>query len=473
MFEYQRTTSFFCFICGEFYGLSVFFRIFVHNFILSFRKHLHSCLRFFFTKKIVLNSMKIYRYKLSSRLWVVLIVFFLASCQNETKNKSSNVAPKPKVKPVEKIFSYIKDDYIIQQDTIRKFDTFGEIMNKYHLPYADIYKITNKIKDSFDIKKIKLGKAYMILSQKDSLDSLSLPKVFIYQHNPIDYTIIDLQDSIEVRKIKKPVKLVRKKAKVVIENSLYQDIADNNLSPKLAMELSNIYAWTVDFFHLNKGDRFKAIYDDKYIDDSIYTGVGTIYAAKFTYGGRDFYAFRYPTDSLGNNFDYFDEKGATLRKQFLKAPIKFGHISSRYNLHRFIKFYGRVKPHLGTDFAAPIGTPIMATANGTVIKRGYTSGNGNYIKIKHNATYSTQYLHMSKFAKGIHVGSVVKQGEVIGYIGMTGHASGPHVCYRFWKNGKQVDALKEKMPPAKPIAPTIKERYLKDIANIKKELDSL
>jgi len=412
-------------------------------------------------------------YSLIGKLWMVLIIVSFISCQNTTKTKSQVAPTKIQEKPVEKIFSYIKGDYIIQQDTVRKFDTFGKIMGKYHLPYAAVYKITNKIKDSFDIKRIKLGKAYTILSQKDTLDSLARPKVFIYQHNSIDYTIVDFQDSIKVNHIKKPVKLVKKTAKVVVENSLYQDISNHNLSPKLAMELSNIYAWTVDFFHLNKSDSFKAIYDDRYIDDSIYSGVGTIHAAKFVYGGHKFYAFRYPVDSLGNNFAYYDDEGATLRKQFLKAPIRFGHISSRYNPHRFIKLYGRVKPHLGTDFAAPVGTPIMSTANGIVIKRAYTSGNGNYVKVKHNATYSTQYLHMSKFAKGIHVGSVVKQGDVIGYIGMTGHTSGPHVCYRFWKNGKQVDALKEKMPPAKPIDPAIKERYLKDIAKLKKELDSL
>jgi len=239
------------------------------------------------------------------------------------------------------------------------------------------------------------------------------------------------------------------------------------------MELSNIFAWTVDFFHLNKGDSFKVIYDDIYIDDSVYVGIGDIHAALFTYGGKKFYAFRYPEDSLQNSYDYFDEEGRTLRKQFLKAPLKFGRISSRYNMRRYIKLYGRIKPHLGTDFAAPTGTPIMATANGVVIKKGYTSGNGNYIKIKHNATYSTQYLHMSKFAKGIHVGSVVKQGEIIGYVGATGHATGPHVCYRFWKHGRQVDALKEKMPPAKPIDTTRLEKYLKDIQPLKEYLDSL
>ncbi len=408
--------------------------------------------------------------------WMFISLVLITSCTQEIKTTAHVQLPKIEKKPVrKKIFGFFEDQFQITRDTIKKNETFGEILNKHHLDYPKIYQLVNKIKDSFNIKKIKTGRAYTLLSQKDSLDSLYIPKVFVYENSPLAYTIIDFTnlDSVQVEKKERPVKKIRRTAKVKITKSLYQDLTENNLSPKLAMELSNIYAWTVDFFHLNKGDEFKIIYDDIYIDDTIYGGIGTIYGALFKYGGKDFYAFRYPADTLGKNFDYFDEKGRTLRKQFLKAPLKFGRISSRYNMHRYIRLYGRIKPHLGTDFAAPVGTPIMATANGVVIKRGYTRGNGNYIKIKHNSTYSTQYLHMSKFAKGIHVGSVVKQGDIIGYVGMTGFTTGPHVCYRFWKNGRQVDALKEKMPPAKPIDSILLPKYLKDIQLLKTELDSL
>ncbi len=413
-----------------------------------------------------------------TRIYLLILSFtlLLLSCNREIKTTAKLELPKKEIKPErKKIYGYFKDEFQITQDTIRRNETFGEILNRNHLDYPDIYKIAQKIKDTFNIKKIKTGRPYLLLSKKDSLDSLAHPKVFIYENTPLEYTIIDFNniDSIRVSKKKRPVKKLRKTAQVVIEKSLYQDLTDHQLSPKLAMELSNIYAWTVDFFHLNKGDKFKVIYDDIYIDDTVYAGIGKIHAALFQYGGKNFYAFRYPTDSLGYDYDYFDEEGRTLRKQFLKAPLKFGRISSRYNMHRYIKLYGRIKPHLGTDFAAPVGTPIMSTANGVVVKKGYTRGNGRYIKIKHNATYSTQYLHMSKFAKGIHVGSVVKQGDVIGYVGMTGYTTGPHVCYRFWKNGRQVDALKEKMPPAKPIDSLLLPKYLKDIQTIKKELDSL
>ncbi len=403
------------------------------------------------------------------------LLMILTACQNQQKPVVVNTkqVKDTVIKQVAKIYSYPKDRFVVLQDTIAPNDTFGKILTRFHLPFAHVYQITENIKDSFDVKRLKAGRPYTVLSQKDSLDSLPRPKVFIYEQDPVHYTVIDFQDSVKVYHKTKKVTAKRKTAFVKIEKSLYQDIADKNLSPKLAMELSNIYAWTVDFFHLNKGDAFKIIYDDIYIDDTTYVGIGNIYASVFNYGGKNFYAFRYPVDSLKRDFDYFDEEGRTLRKQFLKAPLKFGRISSRYNMHRYIKYYGRIKPHLGTDFAAPTGTPIMATANGVVIKKGYTSGNGNYIKIKHNATYSTQYLHMSKFAKGIHVGSVVKQGEVIGYVGMTGHASGPHVCYRFWKNGRQVDALKEKMPPAKPIDPKLLPEYLEYIKPYLNQLDSI
>ncbi len=429
-------------------------------FSLIFVRYLHM-IKLDIMKKIIFNS-------------TILMLLWATGCQqNKPKTVAQSPIKKQISKPIAKIFSYPKNQYIISQDTIAPYDTFGKILSHFHLPYSSIYRITEKIKDTFDVKNLKVGRPYTLLSQKDSLDSLARPKIFIYEQDPVHYTVIDFQDSIRVYHKSKKVSTRRKTAKVVINKSLYQDIADEHLSPKLAMELNNIYAWTVDFFHLNKGDSFKVIYDDVYIDDSVYVGIGTIYASVFKYGDKDFYAFRYPTDTIGKQFDYFDETGRTLRKQFLKAPLKFGHISSRYNLHRYIKYYGRIKPHLGTDFAAPIGTPIMATANGVVIKKAYTSGNGNYIKIRHNGTFSTQYLHMSKFAKGIHVGSIVKQGDIIGYVGMTGHASGPHVCYRFWENGQQVDPLKIKMPPAKPIDPKIKDQYLKDIQKYIKQLDRI
>jgi murein DD-endopeptidase MepM/ murein hydrolase activator NlpD len=234
----------------------------------------------------------------------------------------------------------------------------------------------------------------------------------------------------------------------------------------------DIYAWTIDFFRLQKGDNFKVIYKQRFVEDSIYAGIETIEAAYFQHNGEAIYAFNYITADSKNSTDYYDDKGKSLQKAFLKSPIKFSRISSRYNLKRRIKLYGnRVRPHKGTDFAAAVGTPILATANGTVVESARRGGNGNYVKIRHNATYSTQYLHMSR--RLVKVGDFVKQGDVIGKVGMTGNTSGPHVCYRFWKNGRQVDPFRQKLPDAKALSEKYKSDFLEYIAPLKQQLDSI
>ena len=246
---------------------------------------------------------------------------------------------------------------------------------------------------------------------------------------------------------------------------------EKKLSPLLSNELSEIYAWTIDFFRLEKWDNFKVIYSSKFVDDSISVGLNRIHSAYFEHRGKPYYAIEFETDAKKGLVEYFDENWKNLRRAFLRAPVQFSRISSRYNLKRKIAFYGRVRPHRGTDFAAPRGTPIRATASGTVTKSSYTRSNGNYVKIKHNGTYSTQYLHMDK--RGVKVGQFVNQGDYIGTVGMTGNTSGPHVCYRFWKNGKQVDPLRQKLPEAKPISKELKEKYLVHMAPIKKQLDAI
>jgi murein DD-endopeptidase MepM/ murein hydrolase activator NlpD len=235
--------------------------------------------------------------------------------------------------------------------------------------------------------------------------------------------------------------------------------------------MSDIYAWTIDFFRLEKGDRFKVFYTEKYVNDSVFVGHNRVHAAYFEHRGKPIYAIEFESDSIRGINEFFDEKGKNLRRAFLRAPVNFSRISSRYNTKRRISYYGRVKPHYGTDFAAPVGTPIRTTAAGKVIKSGYAKGNGNYVTIRHNGTYSTQYLHMKK--RGVRVGQYVGQGDYIGTVGMTGYTSGPHVCYRFWKNGKQVDPFKTKLPDAKPIASDLKEAYLQHMIPWKEKLDCI
>ncbi|GAL87878.1 peptidoglycan DD-metalloendopeptidase family protein [Jejuia pallidilutea] len=368
-------------------------------------------------------------------------------------------------------FGFKLDNYIVKRDTIRKGDTFGVILERNNVGYPKIFNIAEKAKDTFDIaRSLQVGKPYTLLCAKDSLETA---KCFIYQPNLEDYVVINFQDSIQAYRSTKPIKYVEKEATGIIEDNISLTLEEQGLSPRLAYKMADeIFAWTIDFRRLQKGDRFKVIYTDKYIDDTIYTGVHNVKAAYFEHNNEPFYAFEFMTDTTKGIIDYFNEEAKNLRRAFLKAPVKFSRISSRYNLKRRIAVYGyRVRAHRGTDFAAPIGTPIMATANGTVTESRRRGGNGNYVKIRHNATYETQYLHMSK--RKAKVGDFVKQGDVIGWVGMTGNTGGPHVCYRFWKNGKQVDPFKQKLPEAKPISDSLKVKYLEFIQPIKHQLDNI
>jgi murein DD-endopeptidase MepM/ murein hydrolase activator NlpD len=319
--------------------------------------------------------------------------------------------------------------------------------------------------------RVRAGKPYTILASKDSTEKA---QVFIYKHDKINATILDFKDSIITAKAyKKPITVVEKVATGVVNSNFTFSMDSLGLRPNLTYKVADIYAWTLDFLRLQKGDYFKLVYEEKFIDDTISAGYGVVKSAVFNHKGKDLYAFRFLADSTLNIHEYYDENAKMLRSQFLKAPIKFQYrISSRYNLRRRIPFYGnRVKPHKGTDFAAKVGTPIIATASGTVTASTRRGGNGKYVKIKHNNTYSTQYLHMRRQA--VKKGQYVKQGDVIGYVGMTGNTGGPHVCYRFWKNGRQVDPLKEKLPAAKPMKKNVKPTFFEYIKPLKYQLDNL
>ena len=398
-------------------------------------------------------------------LSLFLISLFLISC---SKAEKKEVQKKVEEKIITE-FGYTLNNYNVKKSKVKNGDSFGSILERNNLYYPQIYNIVQKVKKVYDIRKINIGKPYTILSSKDSLNT---PLVFIYQPNKIDYVVVSLTDSLWAEKKSKAVKIKEFEAEGIITSSLSETMEKQKLSPLLSNELSEIYAWTIDFFRLEKGDNFKIIYSAKYIDDSIYVGLNRIHSAFFEHRGKPFYAIEFETDPKRGIVEYFDENGKNLRRAFLRSPVQFSRVSSRYNLKRRIAYYGyRIRPHKGTDFAAAVGTPIRATASGTVTKSSYTRSNGNYVKIKHNGTYSTQYLHMDK--RGVKVGQFVKQGDYIGTVGMTGNTSGPHVCYRFWKNGRQVDPLKQKLPEAKPISKELKERYMIHMDPIKKQLDAI
>ncbi|CAL2075442.1 peptidoglycan DD-metalloendopeptidase family protein [Tenacibaculum dicentrarchi] len=400
-------------------------------------------------------------------LLLVCCLFF--SCK---KDVEKNVKlPVEIIKP-KSVYAYgfNLDNFKIINDTIKKGESFGVILDRHHVMYPKINEIASTIKDTFDVRRIRSGKKYTVLTSKDSLEKA---RVFIYKHNKVDATIINFNDSIiSAYKIQKKITTKEKQVTGKISSNLSVTMDSLGLKASLTNTVADIYAWTLDFYSLQKGDSFKLIYDEKFINDTTFVGYGAVKAAVFNHKGENLYAYKFVGDSISKTPEFYNEKGNMLRRAFLKSPIKFQYrISSRYNLRRKIALYGRVRPHKGTDFAAKYGTPIMTTASGTVVASARRGGNGNYVKVQHNTTYTTQYLHMKK--RNVRVGDYVKQGDIIGWVGMTGNTSGPHVCYRFWKNGKQVDPFREKLPTAEPLDPKIKPKYFEFIKPLKIKLDAI
>ena len=396
------------------------------------------------------------------RIFTLLTISFLFSCSLEKNNQV-------KEDPIKYKFGYDQSKYIFEEKKVKTGDTFGDILEDQGIDYPEIFRALEKTKNDVSFTKLQLGKPYTFIFTNDSIREL---KAFVYHPTIEGYSFIQLRDSVYGKTLIKPRSYRDLTASGSIDNSLYLTLEEQNKDPLLTYYLSDIYAWTIDFFRLAKGDKFKVIYTQAFIDDTIPVAITKVKAAYFVHKGIERYAFEYETDSIKGIIEYLDQDAKNLRRAFLQSPIKFGRISSRYNLRRRIALYGnRIRPHKGTDFAAPVGTPILSTANGTVTEVSYTRANGRYVKVKHNNTYTTQYLHMQK--ANVKVGQSVEQGDVIGFVGMTGYTSGPHVCYRFWKNGLEVDPFKQKLPEAKPINESLKKKYFSDIVSIKSKLDSI
>ncbi len=398
----------------------------------------------------------------------MLMMVFTACNNQEEKREIADNVKKVEAPPVIEEFGYVLNDYDVVRDTIRSGDSFGLILGTHGVNPNRIFEIVNKVKDTLNPRRIIVGKPYVILKERDSANT---PIAFIYENDLINYTVVDLRDSIDAYTSKRPVTVTKKAVSGIINSSLTESIQDEGLSPLIAHEMSNIYQWSIDFFRLQKGDRFKLVYNERYINDSIYAGIENIEAAVFYHQDKPYYAFNFMVDSIAGGRDYYDEKARPLQSFFLKAPLDFFRISSRFSPNRFHPVQKRWKAHKGTDYAAAHGTPIKSTANGVVIASSYTAGNGNYVKIKHNDTYTTQYLHMSQ--RLVKVGQRVKQGDIIGKVGSTGLATGPHVCYRFWKNGVQVDPFRQNLPSAEPIEEKYIPSYFAVIEPLKDELERI
>jgi murein DD-endopeptidase MepM/ murein hydrolase activator NlpD len=353
------------------------------------------------------------------------------------------------------------DSFHVEENSLKMNESLSDILTDRGVSSQVIDRIAHLPASVFDLRKMKVGNNYALFYSNDSLRK---PLYFAYSENPVNYYLYNLTfDSCKVVAGKNEVKTERKTATGIINSSLWNAMKENNLDPMMAIQLSELFAWTIDFFAIQKGDYFTVIYDQDFVKGEK-IGIGNIHAAIFNSSGQDFYAIHFEQED-GQN--YFDEQGRSLRKEFLKAPLKFSRISSRFSSARMHPVLRIVRPHYGVDYAAATGTPVYTIGDGVVQSKGYQpAGGGNFIKIRHNSVYSTTYMHLSRFEKGIQAGTRVRQGQVIGYVGATGLASGPHLDFRVFMNGFPVDPLKVKSPPANPVTQ-------KNMANFQSLRDTL
>lgn len=392
------------------------------------------------------------------------VLIFIQAYENEEENLTANDTIVKDT--VQLIYGLNPEIYNIESESVKSGENLSDILNRNGISAQDIHNISYKSSDIFDVKKFRAGNPYMLFKQKDSSNTLDY---FVYEINAIDYVVYDFRDTGVVFTGKKEVDTVKKTSSGVITSSLWNSMKSDSVNPLLILDLSDIYAWVIDFYGIQQGDAYKVIYDELYVDGKS-IGIGKIYAAWFNHIDKAFYAFQYEKDSIK---DYYDEAGQSLRREFLKAPLKFRRISSGFSnarLHPILRVY---RPHHGVDYAAAVGTPVRTIGDGTVTQKGYRGAAGHMVTIRHNSVYTTKYLHLSKYGDGIKPGARVKQGQVIGYVGSTGRSTGPHLDFRVYKNGQAINPLRMESPPAEPLPKEYMEEYKEFINSWKKELDKV
>lgn len=375
---------------------------------------------------------------------ISLIVVFAVRPPEPKPERVPEPEPVPIPEPV-MLFGLPVDSFIIETEPILRNQNLSDILVKKNISYQTIDQLARKSKSIFDVRRIKHKNHYHFFLKNDSLQT---PAYFVYEIDNTDYVVYQLQDSLHIYTGQKPTTTELKTASGTIKSSLWNALIENNINPVLAIELSQIYQWSIDFFGIQRGDQFRIIYDEQFVD-SISVGIGEIYACQFHHMKQDYYAFLFEQDST---LSYFDDQGQSLKKAFLKAPLEFSRISSRFSNSRYHPVLKIRRPHHGIDYAAPTGTPVQSIGDGVVTRKGYQrAGGGNYLYIKHNSVYTTCYMHLHGFAKGIATGTRVKQGQVIGYVGSTGLSTGPHLDFRVFRNGSPMDPLKVEAPPVEPV----------------------
>lgn len=342
-------------------------------------------------------------------------------------------------------YGLVVDDFQVVEAEVKKNETFSDILSAVGVDYQTIDGIVNRSKPVFDVNKIRVGRDYTLMRDKKTNEA----RYLVYEPNPLCYIVYDLRDSSGVKKVDRPVEVREQVASGLVQTSLWDAIVDNNIDYNIAAKMEDALKCAVDFHHTQKGDGFKVLFTEKFVNGQS-AGIDKIQAVCFRQNGEDNYAFYYRSED-GVIDGFYDDQARPMKMAFLKAPVEFARMSSGFNLKRFHPILRRVKAHLGTDYAAPQGTPILAIADGVIEEATQRGGNGIFVKMKHDKVYGSQYLHMCRIAKGVRPGVQVRQGETIGYVGSTGLATGPHVCFRFWKNGQQVDFRSEKLPRPMPM----------------------
>ena len=386
---------------------------------------------------------------------VMGVILFLAAC-NTTPDPAAASSPIEPIEPdtivpVTDVYGIPLDIYSVEEGKVRRNQTLSDLLQPFGLSMQEIYHISLLPDSLINERKIKQGNRYLFYTQLDTLSKLPLyaKTIFIYEKDHLNFVAISIDpDTIWARNGRKPVDTRLQVSTGIIETSLWESMVTADVNPMLAVELSEIFAWTVDFFGIQQGDQFKVIYEESFVD-STSLGIDKILGAWFYHNETDFWAIPFVQDSIRS---FFDEEGNSLRKAFLKAPLRFSRISSGFSHSRYHPVLKIRRPHHGVDYAAPTGTPVLTVGDGVITRVGYQKGGGgNYVKIKHNSVYSTTYMHLSGFGKGVRQGVYVKQGDVIGYVGSSGLATGPHLDFRFYKNGSAVNPLKVEAPPVEPV----------------------
>lgn len=385
---------------------------------------------------------------------LILILFAAAAC-SRTQEPPANENLQQTVTTAEEssntLYGISLDRYDLIDGVVKSGDFFSTILNSLGMGQNEVYELTEKTKAVYDVRNIRAGQQYHAFFSKMESDDDAEPRLeyFVYEKDNRSAVVFRTAGSLGAEIIDKDYEIVQRYAEITIESSLWNDIIKAGFTPLLAVKLSDIYAWTIDFFGLQKGDSFKVLYNEVVMDGKV-MDVNEVLYAVFRNSGKEYQCYYFEEEGVGNR--YWNEKGESLRKAFLKAPLQyFSRISSKFSYARRHPITRIVRPHTGVDYAAPTGTPVMSIGDGVVIERGYKGGGGNTVKIRHNSTYTSAYLHLSRYASGLKVGSRVSQGQVIGYVGSTGASTGPHLDFRIWQNGKPVDPLKMESPSAEPL----------------------